>query len=660
MSKFPPFAPFPRASWRQHLATQDWNSLLEAWLTLCQASLSLSDDQLRANIKADDSVILFLDSFMEETAEDGLDSLGTHSTQLLRVIFQLTSRLLAVLTSTTDARLFEFPFLSNFARVYPKKLAAPVFTSLFSKHGTVAEASLTSLKKLLIPHLESGIKGDLKLVHSKLTRLNYLLHASPDACALLLAGSDFFDGLVTCFRVMNPPLRKTIITTVYVCLIGLTENEPPKWSMLGDQLYVLKSAADSHKQGPLNVNDSLVPELVTSTPVLKVLSRRAESSGSATQLLKNRITALMEFKKGPMIRPKGRGRRRLDKGKGKQTHEDAQAEIHVHKMSQITQIQDLFPDLGAGFIAKCLDEYNEDVELVVANLLSESLPPHLATADRSEPLSSQTPRSKHSGIPAQQAVPSQLPTRKNVFDDDDFDRLVADTSKISFGKKPGKTADEILADRSSAPGKAAILSALAALDPDDDERDDTYDADDVGGTVDSANQEADTGDDKNEEILFRAWQLDAKVFDRDGATRRSSPRTKLREETGMADEALEGWALMLTRNPQQRRRLELKYEFSGQQVQLDRTSWRASPAGSGTEDNDSDRGASRGGRGGRGRGRGSGDPGRGRGGGNVAGPPGEKETEAARRRKEANKGSRANHNRRDARAKKMSRGGFAG
>lgn len=386
MSKFPPFAPFPRASWRQDLATQDWNSLLEAWLTLCQASLSLSDDQLRANIKADDSVILFLDSFMEETAEDGLDSLGAHSTQLLRVIFQLTSRLLAVLTSTTDARLFEFPFLSNFARVYPKKLAAPVFTSLFSKHGTVAEASLTSLKKLLIPHLESGIKGDLKLVHSKLTRLNYLLHASPDACALLLAGSDFFDGLVTCFRVMNPPLRKTIITTVYVCLIGLTENEPPKWSMLGDQLYVLKSAADSHKQGPLNVNDSLVPELVTSTPVLTVLSRRAESSGSATQLLKNRITALMEFKKGPMIRPKGRGRRRLDKGKGKQTHEDAQAEIHVHKMSQITQIQDLFPDLGAGFIAKCLDEYNEDVELVVANLLSESLPPHLATADRSEPL----------------------------------------------------------------------------------------------------------------------------------------------------------------------------------------------------------------------------------------------------------------------------------
>ena len=67
----------------------------------------------------------------------------------------------------------------------------------------------------------------------------------------------------------------------------------------------------------------------------------------------------------------------------------------------------------------------------------------------------------------------------------------------------------------------------------------------------------------------------------------------------------------------------------------------------------------RGGFGGRARGRG-GFPGRGRGRGNVAGPTGDKDTEAARRRKEASKGSRANHNRRDQRARKMARGGFPG
>jgi activating signal cointegrator complex subunit 2 len=254
-------------------------------------------------------------------------------------------------------------------------------------------------------------------------------------------------------------------------------------------------------------------------------------------------------------------------------------------------------------------------------------------------------------------TPPQVPTRRNIYDDDDFDRLSADVSKISFGKKPGKTADEILEDKSTAPAKAAILSALAAFDSDDDERDDTYDADDVGGTVDGVNQEADTVTDVTEEALFRAYQMDDKVFGRDATTRRGAARVKLREETGMTDEAIEGWALVLARNSQQRRRLEAKYAFSGQQTQLERTSWRDSPAGSGNEESDRDGATGRGGRGGRGRGRGRG---QGRGGGNVAGPTGDKATESARRNKESNKGSRANHNRRDARAKKMARGGFAG
>lgn len=243
-----------------------------------------------------------------------------------------------------------------------------------------------------------------------------------------------------------------------------------------------------------------------------------------------------------------------------------------------------------------------------------------------------------------------------MFDDDDFDRLNVDVSKISFGKKPEKNADELLQDKSTAPNKAAILSALAAFDSDDDERDDTYDAADVGGAVDTMNQEADGIDDANEEVLFRAYQMQEKLFDRDAATRRNSARAKLRDDTGMTDEAIEGWAVMLARTPQQKKRLEAKYAFAGQQA-----SWGASPAGSGTEDGgELDGGSGKGGRGGRG-GRAGGGGGRGRGRrGNVAGPTGEKETESARRNKEAHKGSRANHNRRDARAKKMARGGFAG
>ncbi len=232
-----------------------------------------------------------------------------------------------------------------------------------------------------------------------------------------------------------------------------------------------------------------------------------------------------------------------------------------------------------------------------------------------------------------------------------------DTSRLHFGKRgPGKTADDVLNDRSTAPNKAAILSALAAFDSDDDERDDTYDVEDVGGTVENSLGGEDVQD-TNEDVLFRAYQVNAKVFERDAVTRRSEARLRLKEETGMTDEAIEGWALMLSRNPQQKRRLEARLSmFAAAQPELAPTAWRASPAGSGTEDSGTDGASSF--RGGRGRGRAWGLGNRGR--GNVAGPAGDKDTEQARRRKEASKGSRGNHNRRNERARKIARGGFPG
>lgn len=380
----PAFALYPQVSWRQRLSSQDWDSLCSAWISLIQVYLG-KDQQLKNN--EEDTAVSFVASFVYETAAAARASSSSPPQPpalLSRATFRLIQQLLVF---SKSEELLSFKFLAAFSKIYPKKLVSPVLAQLFITQPNILELSLSSLKKTLIPHLDAGIKGDLKLVEKHLTELNPMLHASPDACMLFLAGSDFFDGLVTGYKVMNPPLRKVIIATMYLCLIGLIEAEPPKWAMLSDQLFSLKAAADTHKQGPLNVNDSLVPELVTSTPILRALLQRIEDSDdAATRNLKKRITALEPFKKGAMIRPKSLIRRRVDKGKTRQTEQEAQVDIHVHLLSQITQVQDLFPDLGAGFIAKCLDEYGDDVEQVVANLLSESLPPHLASADRSEAL----------------------------------------------------------------------------------------------------------------------------------------------------------------------------------------------------------------------------------------------------------------------------------
>jgi activating signal cointegrator complex subunit 2 len=252
-----------------------------------------------------------------------------------------------------------------------------------------------------------------------------------------------------------------------------------------------------------------------------------------------------------------------------------------------------------------------------------------------------------------------------VFNDDEFDKLAVDASRLHIGRR-GKelTADKILSDRSKAPAKSSILAALAAFDSDDDERDDTYDAEDVGASVDTATPGPDEAEadlrDKNEEALFRAYTMTPELFGRDAETRRGKARLALKSETGMTDEAIEGWSIMTARDPKRLRRLEAKYStFAGQQRELAPTSWRNSPAGSGDESGQaSGDGGRRGGYRGRGRGRARGRGGRG--GGDVAGPVDDKATQVARQRKDANKASRANHNRKDQRGKKLARAGFSG
>lgn len=641
---------------------EEWEACLDAWLALAGAHLSLPNSDFTQLSTKDDSLSTFLTSYASETARDASPAANaTKSKQLRRQCFLLAHRLLE--SEHPPEVLLHWGFLADLSKVYGRIQGSKLTTLVLRKHLAALEGSMASLKTYLTSHLDVGLKGDLKTVEVQLKRLNHLLYASSEASAFFMAGSDFLDSLISCYKIMNPPLRKAIITTTYLCLIGLTEGEKPNFSSLVDQLYSLKAVAEGHKTGPTNVNDSMVAELVTITPILKQVQQRIETSGSGSNRAKMVLLSLSAFKKaGGSGRPVRLIRRKIDKGKGVSNGDSGfgNEQVHVHRMSLVSQVQDLFPDLGSGFVVKLLDEYSDDVEQVIAHLLEGSLPSHLENADRSEALApTRADQADNSLELAPHSTPPLLSTRRNIYDNDDFDNLAIATSKLHFGRRnPTVTAEDILEDRSNAPNKAAILSALAAFDSDDDERDDTYDVGDVGGTVDAANPD-DSSEQPHDEALFKAYKSTPKLFGRDAETRRGKQRADLRLETGMTDEAIEGWALMLSRDARQLRRLEAKFStFRGSQNEIASTAWRASPVGSGTEDSDVDGGN-------RGRGGFRSRPGRGRGGGgrgrgNVAGPTGDKDTEAARHRKEANKGSRANHNRRDQRAKKMARGGFPG
>ncbi|TCD70688.1 hypothetical protein EIP91_002063 [Steccherinum ochraceum] len=65
-----------------------------------------------------------------------------------------------------------------------------------------------------------------------------------------------------------------------------------------------------------------------------------------------------------------------------------------------------------------------------------------------------------------------------------------------------------------------------------------------------------------ETILELAYIRDPSLFDRDAQTRRSKGRDELRIQTGWADEQIEGWKIMLEKNPNKSRILQ-KHEFTG-------------------------------------------------------------------------------------------------
>ncbi|KAF6827878.1 CUE domain-containing protein, partial [Colletotrichum musicola] len=421
MAQLPPFAPFPPASWLSHLTTSDWDSLTTAWTTLAQAHLALPEAQLsKAAAPKDEtpsSLTTFLSTFIPSVAESGPSPLGANAKPLLRAVFTLTSRLLTS-SQPPPGQLTTAPFLSSFAKLF-RKNAPATLSKAFDAHPSAIETSLHPFKKNLTKSLEAGLKSDLRLLESRLALLNHLLHASSQAAAFFLAGSDFLDALVSAYKITNPPLRKVLIATSYLCLVGIAEAG--KMGMLADVLFSLKSAAETHRQSVLNVNDSLVAELVTATPVLRQLLKKAEEKGAASTALRTRISALEGFRKpgGAVTRPKRLVKRKVDKGKGVADKNEAREELHAHRQSQIALIQDLFPDLGSAFVSKLFDEYGDNTEAVTAHLLEDSLPEHLAHLDRSEQLSPLMER-RYSHDIAPRPTPPQLPQRHNVFDDDEL------------------------------------------------------------------------------------------------------------------------------------------------------------------------------------------------------------------------------------------------
>lgn len=656
----PAFAPIPPSDIRTSLGSEEWAACLDAWTALADLYLRTTVELFTTAI-SDPAFSAFARSYYHEAArirpvDETLRNPRAHL--LRRKCFLLMQRCFKAVQSLEF--LADLDFLSDFCRVHLKSAdLARLLTSIWNTKRSKLQISMQKWKLSTIDRLESSTPASAE---PDLNQVAPILHGCPAIAVYVLTGTDFLDASVSAYsNTTDHRLKKAIVMVIYLGLSGCCRVENPNVGLLSDHFYSMEAQADSKPGSP-----SLLADLVTNTPMTKRIRRTIPASSEAR--IAKLLDSLATYRMPSIARPRTHVHRKIAKGKGKQRPDDR--EMHVHRMSLVTQLQDLFPDLGPGFLLRLLDEYRDDVEQVTAHLLDDSLPTHLESLDRNEqaPIFEEDEQDaiEHLAPRSTPPLPNRfVPDRRNVHDDDEFDRLDFDTSRLHIGKK------EDTVSSASQPNKSAILSALATFDADDDERDDTYDIEDVGGTIDTAHPDGEDARatpatfDENDVALFRVFDSTPESFGRSAETRRSHGRALLKQQTGMTDEAIEGWAIMLRRDPARLRRLAAHVSDNrGRQNDLAHTAYREGWNGAETEDSATpvDRGGFAGrGRGGRGRGGGGGGGGRGRGrGGNVAGPSTDAGTAAAQRRKEASKGSRANHNRRDQRARKMARGGFPG
>ncbi|KAL8935247.1 MAG: hypothetical protein Q9211_004798, partial [Gyalolechia sp. 1 TL-2023] len=379
--ELPPFAPFPPPSVRKDIMPEEWELCLDAWLSLAQGYLLLSPEVFSSKIVKDPSVARFLSSYVESNAQNpNSQKSDSKSVHLRRKCYLLIHRCLSELKQRPPP-LLEWQFLSDLSILYAESPSLkPLLQDLWrtqdlNKKWRKQEASLMrtfedAYKKDEHPELETT-----------LTRTAALLRACPAYGQFLMLGSDFIDAVSTLYAIISSPVKQRLVVIIYRCCLSLLDPLNPKYSMLVDHLYGLYSSRDPNP---------LLSALCSSTPFVRKLQGRI--AGPEAIRAEKLIQQLSVFEGTGTLPPRRKRpmRTKTSKGKGKEKDEYGHGvfdgNLHVHKMSLVTQIQDLFPNLGAGFVIKLLDEYGEDTEQIIACLLDDSLPPHLKSLDQSEDL----------------------------------------------------------------------------------------------------------------------------------------------------------------------------------------------------------------------------------------------------------------------------------
>ncbi|KAL9077090.1 MAG: hypothetical protein Q9157_003460, partial [Trypethelium eluteriae] len=356
----PPFAAFPESKFRKDIVPEEWEACLDAWILLSEAHLTLENKKFALVSSRDSSLISFLISYFHEAVRaegNDLNFLSDKGLRLRKHCFLLSHRLLSQ-SDNIPEDLLKWTFLADLSHVYWRSnTLRDLLQSLWKRKKTSLEPSLQILKTSLNKSLDSARLEDAE---KQLAQLAPLIRASPETGTLFMTGSDFLDSLLSSYSKAGPTLKSKIAAVAFLGLDSLLQGEKLNLSLLSDQVYNLKSNADL-LQKDNSGHVSLLSDVVTNTPLLDHIG--AGVAGPDALRARKLIDSISGFSNANIKRATRWKADKVDKGKGKAKHEyghDAFNGIHIHKMSLITQIQDLFPDLGSGFVLRLLDEYNDN------------------------------------------------------------------------------------------------------------------------------------------------------------------------------------------------------------------------------------------------------------------------------------------------------------
>ncbi|KAF3934358.1 hypothetical protein ABW19_dt0202282 [Dactylella cylindrospora] len=632
---------------RQAIPTAISRKGLSTWVAGLRSLSHSTDEEFLAEINSNQSISIFIQSYILNdditTTNDWLYSSEEPKANYIRnAVFHLLKRSAKldsgnlILTPRALVKLAGLYFSSK-----AKSLLSALWTSsevwvreAFKEHMSYMARIMSDIGNANAPPSILDV--------AMLQELSYFIMALPQVSSDILSNEVLFETLLETYHILVSQQREAIAVAGQVleeirrlAFISIVSGMLPGrkgYSSTIDFLLNLITEAEIEgrtERQPGHAKSAFISAIVSQTPLLSKLSRLSPHG------YENRwATVVQKLRNFEKRAPSSKKMSALPRVVSKRdAHKNRDRKLNVAKGvgDGVDKLKELFPHVELKILSKVFEINNHNIELATMALID--------------------------GIgPGDSVMMEQLenPLEKRIENPPDYDELYnlsVPADRLYWGKRNLEaSADTMLSDKANAPSKAMILAALQSFDSDDDERDDTYDMDDVGGVVDAVAVDGEglalqTSDGPEDERLYKTLIENPSVFARDSATRRSAARQKLREITGLSDEALEGWKIMLDRDGGKRlRQLEIKFSRDAgvqEQATLLRTAYRkpdSEPAGEEPVNPGGESTTVRGQR----------------------GSPRKKSTQPSRGQDYRYKTTRGSHNRKNQRAKKVSRGGFQG